>query len=55
MDGDQATGVVWAIGALALVGSSLLARRLPVATIVPMALLWAGLFLAAFLIAQFFT
>lgn len=48
MSEDQAFGLLWGVGALALVGSSLLARRLPLGQSIRMALAWVAIFAAAF-------
>ena len=48
--GDRIVGLVWAIGAMVLVVSSLAARRLPVGRTVTMALAWAAIFAVAFAI-----
>ena len=47
MTGDRAADLVWALGALVLVGSALLARRLPVKRLGLMALAWIAIFIAA--------
>ena len=52
MNGDQAIGVTGVAMALTLVGSGLIARRLPARRTLGMALLWAGIFGAAFAIAS---
>lgn len=44
MNSDQAMGIVWAAGAMTIVGSALLARRLPIGQTVKMALTWIAIF-----------
>ncbi|WP_171003734.1 hypothetical protein [Sphingopyxis sp. L1A2A] len=52
MNGDTGVQLVWFFGALALVVSSLLARRLPAADWVKMALAWAAIFGLVFLVIR---
>lgn len=52
MNGGQLIGVIWVVMALTLVGSGLIARRLPTKQTLAMALLWAGIFRMAFVIAR---
>ncbi len=49
---DMAVTMVWGIGALVLVGSSLIARRLPMKDWVKMALAWAAIFGLMFLVIR---
>ncbi len=49
---DMAVTMVWSIGALVLVGSSLIARRLPMKDWVKMALAWAAIFGLMFLVIR---
>lgn len=49
MTGDQGAELVWGIGALALVASSLVARRLPMRQTLKMALIWVAIFAVVFL------
>jgi hypothetical protein len=49
MNADTGVELVWFAGALALVVSSLLARRLPAADWIKMALAWAAIFGLVFL------
>jgi aspartyl protease family protein len=51
MDGDQTVGVLWGLGAVVLVGSALLARRLPAGTVLRMAAAWAAIFAGVILVA----
>ena len=44
MDGEQGAGIIWGIGALVLVGSAFLARRIPMAQAARMALAWIAIF-----------
>ncbi len=44
---------VWGIGALVLVGSSLIAQKLPIGKTIRMALAWVGIFAAAFVLFLF--
>ena len=55
MNGDSAVDLVWAIGALVIVGSALAARRLPLAQAWKLGLVWIIIFGAAFLIASYLT
>jgi hypothetical protein len=48
----MAVTMVWGIGALVLVGSSLIARRLPMKDWVKMALAWAAIFGLMFLVIR---
>ncbi|MET0250126.1 MAG: TIGR02281 family clan AA aspartic protease [Sphingobium sp.] len=41
---DQAMSSLWYVGAIVLVGSALVARRLPMNAVLRMALLWIGIF-----------
>ena len=50
---DSGISVIWAIGGLVLVSSSLLARRLPLAETLRMALAWIAIFGAAFILFLF--
>ncbi len=47
MTGDRAAELVWALGGLVLVGSALLARRLPAARLGKLALAWIAIFVVA--------
>ena len=49
MTGDTTVQILWFAGAFALVLSSLLARRLPMADWIKMALAWAAIFGLVFL------
>ena len=49
---DMAVTMAWGIGALVLVGSSLIARRLPMKDWVKMALAWAAIFGLVFLVIR---
>jgi aspartyl protease family protein len=53
MNGDTGVDLIWAIGALALVGSSLAARRLPVMASVKMALAWVAIFAVLYVMFLF--
>jgi aspartyl protease family protein len=55
MNGDGAVDLIWAIGALVIVGSALAARRLPLAKAWKLTLVWIAIFGAAFLIASYLT
>jgi len=55
MNGDSAVDLVWAIGALVIVGSALAARRLPLAKAWKLAFVWIAIFGAAFLVASYLT
>lgn len=50
MTEDQQMNLVWAVGGLVLVGSSLLARRLPLKQTLKMALAWVAIFGGLFVI-----
>ena len=50
---DDAAQWIWGIGVLVLVGSSLLARRLPIGQSIKMALAWIAIFGAAFVLFLF--
>ena len=50
---DDIAQWIWGIGALALVGSSLVARRLPIGQTVKMALAWLAIFAAVFVLFLF--
>ncbi len=55
MMGDQAASTIWYVLAIVLVGSALLGRRLPMGSVMRMALLWVAIFaalLGAFTLAQ---
>lgn len=54
MNEDQAIMAVYSIGCLVLVGSSLVARRLPLKEWVRMSLAWAAIFGAAFFAVMLF-
>jgi hypothetical protein len=49
---DMGITAAWAIGALVLVGSSLIARRLPMKDWVKMALAWAAIIGLVFLVIR---
>lgn len=53
MNGDQIVQLLWSLVAFALVGSSLLARRLNAGTIVKGILAWAAIFGVAFVLFSF--
>lgn len=53
MNEDRAIDLVWAVGALILVGSALMARRIPFAQAWRMALIWVVIFALAFLLFAF--
>ena len=55
MNGDTAVNLLWAIGALVLVGSALVARRLPWAKTWRMAAIWIAIFADALIIASYLT
>ena len=55
MNGDNAVNLVWAIGALVIVGSTLAARRLPLAKTWKLTLIWIAIFAAALLITSYLT
>lgn len=46
MNGDQAASSIWYVLALVLVGSALLARRMPMAGMLRLALVWVAIFAA---------
>lgn len=50
MSEDQSINLIWAIGGLVLVGSSLAARRLPMGQTLKMALAWVAIFAGLFVI-----
>jgi hypothetical protein len=52
MNESQAFGAIWAVGALVLVGSALVIRRVPARQLALLALAWAGIFVAAVAIAR---
>ncbi|MBB6424533.1 hypothetical protein [Sphingopyxis sp. JAI128] len=52
MTGDTTVQILWFAGAFALVLSSLLARRLPMADWVKMALAWVAIFGLVFLVIR---
>ncbi|GGJ39186.1 hypothetical protein [Sphingopyxis bauzanensis] len=52
MSGDTAVQMIWFVGALTLVISSLLARRLPMADWLKMGLAWAAIFGLVFLVIR---
>lgn len=52
MSGDTAVQMIWFIGGLALVVSSLLARRLPMADWLKMGLAWVAIFGLVFLVIR---
>lgn len=52
MTGDTTVQILWFAGAFALVLSSLLARRLPMADWIKMALAWAAIFGLVFLVIR---
>jgi hypothetical protein len=52
MSGDRWVGVVGIAAMLVLVGSGLVARRLPSRKLAILSLAWAAIFAAAFLIAR---
>lgn len=53
MTDDQNMNLIWGIGALVLVGSSLLARRLPLKSTLKMVLGWVAIFAALFVLFAF--
>jgi aspartyl protease family protein len=53
MNEDRAIDLIWAFGALILVGSALMARRIPFARAWRMALMWVLIFGVAFLLFAF--
>ena len=52
MNGEMTAQVVWSMGALALVVSALVARRLPMKDWVKMALAWIAIFGLIFLVVR---
>ena len=52
MSGETGVQLVWFVGAFALVVSSLLARRLPIADWIKMALAWVAIFGLVFLVIR---
>lgn len=52
MTGDTTVQILWFAGAFALVLSSLLARRLPMADWIKMALAWMAIFGLVFLVIR---
>jgi hypothetical protein len=52
MNGDTTVQILWFAGAFALVLSSLLARRLPMADWIKMALAWVAIFGLVFLVIR---
>ena len=52
MTGDTTIQILWFAGAFALVLSSLLARRLPMADWIKMALAWVAIFGLVFLVIR---
>jgi len=52
MTGDTTVQIMWFAGAFALVLSSLLARRLPMADWIKMALAWVAIFGLVFLVIR---
>jgi len=52
MNADMGVQLIWFIGAFVLVVSSLLARRLPIADWLKMALAWAAIFGLVFLMIR---
>ena len=52
MTGDTTVQILWIAGAFALVLSSLLARRLPMADWIKMALAWVAIFGLVFLVIR---
>ena len=52
MTQDQGIGVVWAIGGIVLVGSSLVARGLPPGRMMRMAAIWVVIFTLGLLIVS---
>ena len=52
MNSDTTVQLIWFIGAFTLVLSSLLARRLPMADWLKMALAWAAIFGLVFLVIR---
>ncbi|GAO78699.1 hypothetical protein [Sphingopyxis sp. C-1] len=52
MNGDTTVQILWFVGAFTLVLSSLLARRLPMADWIKMALAWVAIFGLVFLVIR---
>ena len=52
MSGDTAVQLIWFVGGLTLVVSSLLARRLPMSDWLKMGLAWAAIFGLVFLVIR---
>lgn len=52
MSGETGVQLVWFVGAFTLVVSSLLARRLPMADWIKMALAWVAIFGLVFLVIR---
>ncbi|HEY0596616.1 hypothetical protein [Sphingopyxis sp.] len=52
MNGDTTVQILWFAGAFALVLSSLVARRLPMADWIKMALAWVAIFGLVFLVIR---
>ena len=52
MSGETGVQLVWFVGAFALVVSSLLARRLPMADWIKMTLAWVAIFGLVFLVIR---
>jgi aspartyl protease family protein len=50
---DDTAQWIWGVGALILVGSSLIARRMPIARTLKMLLMWVAIFGAAFVLFLF--
>jgi aspartyl protease family protein len=53
MNSEDAPNLIWAVAALVLVMSSLLAYRLPIGQTIKMVLAWMGIFALVFLIMSF--
>lgn len=53
MTDDQSINLIWGIGALVLVASSLIARRLPLKSTLKMVLGWVAIFAALFVLFTF--
>ncbi len=52
MNGDMTVNLIWFVGAFTLVVSALVARRLPMADWIKMALAWAAIFGLVFLVIR---
>jgi hypothetical protein len=52
MSGDQWTGLIGLTGMIVLVGSGLLARRLPMSRLLVLGFAWMAIFAVALLIAR---